>query len=134
MANTITTQVLNDGSITTAVKVTILGDGSGDETNTVIFDASAYDPAVTSNKLRKIDYTTVGASAVLLWDATANVPLMGLPADYSDSKSFISEGGLINQGGAGVTGDILISTTGLGSGDLITLVLVVDKRDITIYS
>ena len=127
MANTIATQVLVDGPTTTIVKVTILGDSSGEETNTVIFDASAYTPAATLTRLKKIIYTTVGAAAVLSWDATANVTLMGLPADVSDTLCFYDDSGLPNNGGAGRTGDILITTSGLGSGDLITMVLYVEK-------
>jgi len=72
MANTIVTQTLKDASKEAIIKVTILGDGSGEETDTILFDASAYavGGAVTDTNLREIEYALDGFSMNLSWDAS----------------------------------------------------------------
>lgn len=134
MANAITTQVINDGQRNVVIKVTIVGDGSGEETKTVLFDASAYTPATTNNNLRRITYLLNGFDAVLYWDATTDVVLMPLDQDLQEDVDFTGEntryGGIPNNGGAGRTGDILITTTGLGSGDVGYIVLHLNKKDV----
>lgn len=134
MANKISTQVILDGQSQTIIKVTIEGDGSGEETNAVIFDASAYTPAVTNNLLREIKYLLNGFSATLYWDATANVMLIELDEGLQEEIDFTNGNtryaGIPNNGGAGRTGDILISTTGLGAGDKGYLMLYVKKKDV----
>jgi hypothetical protein len=131
MANTITTQVIVDGSRNTIIKVFIIGDGSGEETNTVVFDASAYKTASTSNKLRKTCYNLNGFEAVLNWDATANVPLITLGQGHQEQIDFFRYGGgLPNNGGAGRTGDILMTTTGLGAGDEGYIIFYINQREV----
>jgi hypothetical protein len=76
MANTIVTQLLKDDSKETVTKVTILGDGSGEETDTILFDASLYAAgggAVTDTTLREIEYALDGFSMNLSWAATTVV-------------------------------------------------------------
>jgi len=121
MAHAITTQVIIDGSKNTIIKVNIKGD-TGDATeltNYVIFDASAYLTASTSNKLCRIQYCLNGFTAELFWDATTDIPLISLAKDHPQDHDFINDcmgfGGLVNNAGTGITGDILITTTGLAS-------------------
>uniref|UniRef100_A0A6M3KNC0 Putative structural protein n=1 Tax=viral metagenome TaxID=1070528 RepID=A0A6M3KNC0_9ZZZZ len=132
MANAIATQVIEDGNRDTIIKWTIVGDGSGDETKTIIFDASAYKIASIDNKLWKIQISTVGASAILYWDATTDIPLISLPADHPQEFDFSEYGGIPNNGGAGRTGDILITTSGLGAGEHMTIILYVKERSVPI--
>jgi hypothetical protein len=134
MANTISTQIILDGRYQTVTKVTIEGDGSGEETNTVIWDASGYTPVPVNNKLRKIIYLLNGFSGTLYWDATANVMLTELDdslqeeVDYTWGDARYS--GIPNNAGTGKTNDILITTVGLGAGDKGYIILYVDKSDI----
>lgn len=117
MAHTITPQVLEAGNKFTVVKYTIQGDSktATELTNTVLFDASSFGTK-TNNKLYDISYDLNGFSAELLWDATAPVQMISLAKDRPTRDEYIRvEGGLINNGGAGRTGDILITTTGLAS-------------------
>jgi hypothetical protein len=130
MANAISTQVLVDGSRNTVIKVVIVGDGSGEEVDTVIFDASSYETASDDNKLWKIQYSTSGCGAFLEWDATTNIPLFALPNDYADKACFEEAGGIINNGAAGRTGDILITTNGLGANDSIFILFYIKQRDV----
>lgn len=116
MAHTITTQVLEDGNRNTCIKVNIKGDGaSGELAKAIIFDASAYKTGSTDNKLMSIDFCLNGFSVELFWDATVDVPLISMDKDISESMAYSHCGGLINNGVAGRTGDILITTTGLAA-------------------
>lgn len=125
MANTITSQTLVDGSVLCTLNRHILGDGSGEETNTILVDASAFN---TSNlKVMKVQSSLTGFSVKLDFDATANVPFLELPAGDSEFD-FTSFGGISNSAGTGKTGDILFSTVGLGSGDSGSIILHLKKK------
>lgn len=117
--------------------VTILSDGT-EETGTVIYDSSAVATALgvadpLKSTIRDIKYIASGNSTIahLLWDATTDVVALSLP--YSGGAaalkmSFKEIGGLHNTAGSGITGDILLTTTGLNSGDTLTLILTVDPE------
>jgi hypothetical protein len=130
MANTITSQTLVDGSRNTVVKVTILADGSGEITNGIIFDASTFVGANTSNKLMRIQYNLNGFDATLYWDASSPVQMMSLNGGFPADQCFDEYGGLINNAGAGKTGDILLTTDGLASLSSATgeIILYVKKK------
>jgi len=130
MANAINTQVIIDGKRSTVIKVTIEGDGTGEETDTVIFDASAYTPATDNNSLREIKYLLNGFSATLSWDATANVMLLELDDSLQEEINFSTYGGIPNNGGTGRTGDIVMTTVGLGAGDKGYIILYINKKDV----
>ena len=132
MPNTIATQVLFDDAVSSLIKYTIVGDGSGEVTGGVLYDASSYIGAPAKPKIRTIDYSMVGCSAKLNWDATTDVFIMGLPADYAYKFNFEQFGqerfkALPNNSGAGVTGDILITTSGLGLTDTVTIIMEIVK-------
>jgi len=113
MANTIASQTLVDGSRNTIVKYTITSDGSGETTLGTLFNASSFVNPTTLNKLMRISYHLNGFSATLFWDATTKVQLMNLSQNHPDDVKYYWNGGLINNGGAGQTGNILITTQGL---------------------
>lgn len=116
MAHSVVGQTIIDGTKTTVVKYTIKGDGSsGELTNFVLFDASAFKTASTSNKIMEIEYALNGFSAELLWDATTDIRALSLVKDYPYKADFWKIGGLVNNAGTGKTGDILITTTGLSA-------------------
>lgn len=117
MAHVITTQVFADGPKNKVIKVNIKGASATatELVDAVIYDSSAYVGDTQSNKLMRVEFCLNGFSAELDWDATANVPLVSLDQDVSEDKSYESFGGIINNGAAGRTGDILITTTGLAS-------------------
>lgn len=127
MANTINKQTLVSGDRNLVVKVDITGDGVADETNTLLIDASAYN--ATEVKIVGIRSTLSGFKADLIWDATANVTCINLPDYFFEAdKDDMGFGGLVNNSGAGKTGDILISTIGLGAAESGTIVLEMQKR------
>lgn len=132
MANSITKQTIIDGSRILIVKIHIHGDGTGEETGTILIDASSYSPAFTSGRMRLIHTALVGFTAELLFDATADVHAMSL-VDYEGHYAhdeMDTFGGIPNNAGAGRTGDILINTTGLGAGDHGTIILEIIKTEV----
>ncbi len=126
MANTITSQTILNGSRNLIVKTTITGDGSGEESNTVLIDASAFD--TSDIKIMSVTSSLTGFSFKLSWDATANVDAL-VVSERDTEQCFRKIGGLVNNSGAGKTGDILISSTGLGSGDEGYVILNMKKKN-----
>lgn len=142
MANTITNAAISRGR--TIVKyVTLVSDGS-EETDYVVYDSSA-EAAVSTNDgvrvdplncrimkvegcLTVLDETAVDISCYLEWDASTDVTAFTIPKNRPFKFCFEEEGGLVNQGGSGKTGDITMTTTGLESGDRLFLVIHVQPN------
>ena len=122
MANLIEKQTVMDGERNLVVKAHIEGDGSGEETATFLIDMSAYSNSPTSLKLLHLKAALTGFSAELYWDATSDIHLFNVP-DFDVDQDFGDFGGIPNNAGTGVTGDVNITTTGLGAGDTGHIVL-----------
>ena len=127
MADAVTTQTILDGSFKVVVKFTNISDGTGEAAVNKV-DVSALTPAATKVKITRITFTTGGMDVQILWDATANVLAYTLAKDQSGVLDFRSVGGLINNAGTGVTGDILFTTAGHTAGDSYSIILEIDKR------
>lgn len=126
MANTVTTQTLHDGPRNLVVLLTGVLDTS-DEARTIKVDVSALDPACLLVRLDKIQFSiTEGLSVILDWDATTDVRFAALTGTGElDACRF---GGFSNNAGAGVTGDIYLTTVGWSAGTRVyTLVLELSK-------
>lgn len=131
MAATVTSQTILDGTKTLIVKIHIDGDAAGDLTDYVLVDASTFTPAYTNCSLRLLHALLSGFTAHLLWDATTNVEIINVPdyeVHYSQDEIMGRIGSLPNNAGAGKTGDILITTSGLAAGDHGTMVLEITKK------
>lgn len=128
MANTIALQTLEDGHRNLVVKINITGDGSGDETAALVVDVSSYTPPATSVSIQSVTYALEGFSAALNWDATTDKLALVMNSTAPMTDDFTKHGGLINDAGAGKTGDIMLATTGLGSGEKGTIVLTMRKK------
>lgn len=137
MSNTITSAILQADPRKVVVYYTLVSDGSN-QSATNLYSASTALTAIQTNfpnfsntaktAIKDIcAYAAVGSTArvELLWKATTNVMAFTIPPMTRVENCFESIGGLQNQGGSGVTGDILITTTGLASGDQIVIVLTV---------
>lgn len=125
MANTVEIQTLVNGQRNLVLKIHIDGDGSGEETATTIVDVSAY--SATEVSIQSLQSTLSGFTAEILWDADTDKHAFNI-ADFDVNQDFRRYGGLINNAGAGKTGDIKITTVGLGSGDTGHIVLAMKKR------
>ena len=117
MANAITTTYQVNGSCLFTAKVDIIGDGSGEAAAVKIIDHTALTGSPSTFKIRAIQWATDGTfTSQLLWDATTDVHAfeIGFPNGgirFSDTGAH-----LVNNAGTGVTGDLLLTTTGLANG------------------
>ena len=120
MANAVTVQTLVDGPRNVILKVEGVLDTSNASAVELIDPAtlSAIDlhgQLPTKLRIDKIVYDVSSPlNAVLLWDATTDVEIIKL-SGYGefDASKF---GGLVNNAGSGITGKILLTTTGYASG------------------
>jgi hypothetical protein len=113
MAFTITKQELTRSTGRVVLKVYI--DGAADGTAQLLNVATG--DFGTKPSLMAVKGSLNGFNAVLLWDATTDVPIISLEGDKSFHHDFSQYGGIVNNGGAGRTGDILITTTGIATTD-----------------
>lgn len=126
MADAITSQIIMDGSKTVIMKFTNISDGTG-ESAAVKADASALLGAPTKLKIMRVWAMTSGVAVSVLFDATADVLALVAPADAATHLDFRSFGGINNNAGTGVTGDISFTTVGASSGDAYSIVLELSK-------
>ena len=130
MADAVGTQILVDDTRRAVFKFTNISDGTG-ETGAVKIDVSTLSSylgeACTGVSIQRIDAITVGMGLNILWDATADVLVMSFGDAEFVSFDFSRFGGLINNAGAGKTGDVSFTTVGATAGDRYTVVLEVLK-------
>ena len=137
MADAVTSQTLSDGDKTAVMKFTNISDGSG-ESSVKKVDVSALTTstrngsACTRVHITQIWYMISGMRIDLEWDASSNVkalilgggvtlePTMG----HLDFRSF---GGIKNNAGGGITGDIDLTTLQHTSNDAYTIILELSK-------
>ena len=127
MADAVASQTLLDGERLFIAKFTNISDGTG-ESAVVKIDVSTLNPnafnlACNGVKINKIWSTTHGMEVRILWDATTDVFDWQIPQNSNYLMDFSSFGGLQNNGGAGVTGDVLFTTSDASSGDMYTIVI-----------
>lgn len=92
---------------------------------TTIVDVSALVPACTQVTIDKVWYSKADTATLqVLWDATADVVALDL-AGRDGFMDFTCFGGLVNNAGAGITGDIQV--TGPAA---YTLILYMSKRGV----
>jgi hypothetical protein len=126
MANAIAKQLVLNGTRNYIVRVTITGDGSGEETATRLNVTSG--DLGTACKLMAVQASFTGFSGTLLWDASTDVKATQIVAEKDVHLKWWKSGGLVNNAGTGVTGDILITTVGLGTGDIGEITLFLKKK------
>lgn len=124
MADAVSSQTLVDGARNVVMKFTNTSDGTG-EAAVLKVDVSALNGAPSTVRINKIHYSVAGMVVRLLWDADTDVTIVDLQGDGClDASCF---GGLYNNAGAGVTGDIRLTTIGHTSGDSYSLILEMSK-------
>lgn len=134
MANTITNTRLLDGGRRVVQYITLASDGT-QETDTVIYDSSVVATSLgktdpLNSRIKSIKYSTSSALGVvkLNWDATTKVLAYSMPRSAELHHCFDDIGGLKNTGGAGITGDVTLTTTGLVTGDSLVIILEIDPE------
>jgi len=130
MANTVTVTKIINGTKRDVIHVYIAGDGSGEVTKSVIYDYSAdtYAPnAVTKLFIDKIWMTSDAVSPSIAFDGATDFQAWGQGNNiFSIAQDFTHFGGIPNRATT-PTGDVTITTVGLGSGEHIYLVLDLRK-------
>lgn len=126
MAITVTKQDINDGSRNATVKLHLVSGAASDVTNQSLLDISSLDGAPTLVKIVSLVASGSDMDIDLHWDATANVDIITIPPGET-VYDFRFTGGLPNNAGAGVTGDILFSTRGAAADTEFTIIMELKK-------
>jgi hypothetical protein len=127
MSNTVTQRtVYGDASTKEVVRlITIISDGS-EETDLVIYDNSTLFNKPTQGSVLEIECTGSSACQMLFeWDQNTDSPIAALDPGASPHMCYRRFGGVTNPNGTGATGDVLLTTTNLDSGDVVTILLTV---------
>ena len=131
MADAVATQTLLDGERMAIMKFTNLSDGTGEskvlKVDVSTLTASASGKACDGVTITKIHASTHGLEVQIYWDATTDVFCWCVPQNSTYTMDFEKFGGLTNNAGAGVTGDVLFSTADATAGDFYTIVLEMVK-------
>ena len=98
--------ILSDKDFETVVKVTT----TSTNTNASIIDASALEGAASNPRLAIVACQwTTGSQTDILFDATSNVVALSLNGNGAYNTGAQSMPSIANNGGSGVTGDILLT-------------------------
>ena len=131
MADAVASHTLVDGKHIAVFKFTNISDGSGESAVKKI-DVSALatnqrGASCTRVTIEKIWWQCNGMKVQVLFDASTNVLCIELGENQSGHHDYTSFGGLTNNAGSGVTGDILFTTVGHSSADTYTITMQVRK-------
>jgi hypothetical protein len=126
MADAVTSQTIMDGIKTVVMKFTNVSDGTG-ESAVVKVDASTLQGNPSKLKIMRIWAMCDGLSVRILFDATADVLAVTAVTGFMEHLDFRSFGGINNNAGSGVTGDISFTTEGASSGDSYSIILELSK-------
>lgn len=132
MADTVTSQTIQDSERKAVLKFTNVSDGTG-ESAVVKVDVSTLatnsaGQACTSVTVAKIWWQCVGMGVELLFDATTDMLIIGLSPDSNGFHDYSPFTGIPNNAGAGKTGDIAFTTIGASANDTYTVILELIKE------
>ena len=132
MADAVATQTIIDGDRNVVQKFTNVSDGSG-EAAVVKVDVSALaansrGSACTGVVIEEIWWQCIGMKVQILWNASTNVFCIELGENQSGNHDYSTFGGLTNNAGSGVNGDVLFTTVGHTSADTYTIILKMKKE------
>ena len=129
MANTITQRtLLGGGSERSIIRlIHIVSDGS-EETDLVVYDNSTLVADVLKGNLMKVWLSGSDSVMRLEWDQTTDSPAFAGNPSNGSFWDFTSFGGIGNPGDTGATGDLLLTTTGLDSGDEVFIIIHITQN------
>ena len=131
MADSVTSQTLIDGERMVVMKFTNISDGTG-ESQVVKVDVSALTPSASGQTCTRVTVNKIyianhGMEVRMFFDATTDVPFFLSSPGATQTLDMSGFGGITNNGGAGVTGDIVFSTSDASSGDTYWCILEMVK-------
>ena len=131
MADAVTSQTLVDGKHIAVLKFTNVSDGSGESAvkKVDVSDLSKNQRGASCTRatIEKIWWQCNGMKVQVLFDASTDVLCIELGENQSGHHDYTSFGGLTNNAGSGVTGDIMFTTVGHSSADTYTITMQVRK-------
>ena len=116
------------GEKATQVVLTSVSDGSNED-NVVKVDVSTLANSPSRVRIACIKYDVSGMGVRLQWEATSNVDALILGSGNSQHFDYRNFGGIRNNGGEGVTGNILLSTIDAVAGATYSIVLELENDD-----
>lgn len=124
MTNTVTQRTLVGGGTDKNIyrSIHIVSDGS-EETDLIIFDNSTFCNDVTKGSLRQVWLSGNDAVMRFEWDQSSDSPAFAGNPLNSNHWDFRGFGGVCNPNGSGATGDLLLTTNSLDSGDEIFIII-----------
>lgn len=123
MVNTVTQRTISGaGSDKNIIRsVHILSDGS-EETDLVVYDNSTLVNDTSKGRLCQVWLSGNAATLRLEWDQNTDSPAFAGGPENGNYWDFRGFGGIPNPNGTGATGDLLLTTSSLDSGDEVFLV------------
>lgn len=113
-----------DGARNAVFNVTDFSDGTGLTNYNVTNVANLSPNPGVHMKLKRVQYAIEGMSVRLQWAASTNIDIVILsPGENEIDYSRLFSGGISNDAGAGVTGDIILTTIGASANSNFTLLL-----------
>ena len=107
--------------------INIVSDGS-EETDLVIYDNSALIANVNAGVVEKIEVFGSAGLLTFEWDQTTDFAICSMDSATNACADFSAFGGIKNPGGAGATGDVVLTTANLDAGDVVTIILTVIQK------
>ena len=131
MADSVTSQIIFEGERSLVMKFTNISDGTG-ETAALKVDVSTLTPSNSGFACDRVTVTKIyianhGMEVRMLWDATTDVPFFLSSPGATQTLDFTLFGGIPNNAGAGVTGDIVFTTSDASAGDTYWCILEMVK-------
>ena len=132
MADTVGSQIIDDGPKYSVMKFTNVSDGTGESAVAKIdvsaLENSADGDACTGVVIERIWWQCIGMKVQILWNATTNLFCIELGENQSGSHDYTVFGGLTNNAGDGKNGDVLFTTVGATSADTYTVIMCLRKK------
>ena len=131
MADSVTSQTLFDNERTAIMKFTNISDGTG-ETAVLKVDVSALTPSASGAACDRVTVTKIyisnhGMEVRMFFDASTDVPFFLSSASATQTLDMSAFGGITNNGGTGVNGNIVFSTADASAGDTYWCILEMTK-------
>lgn len=129
MSNTVTQRTLvGSGKDKTIVRlINIVSDGS-EESDLVIYDNSAFIADTSKGRLVELMVSGSTCQGQLEWDQSTDSPVFTFDPANGNHWCFESFGGISNPNGTGATGDLLLTTTNLDSGDVLSIIIKIAQN------
>ena len=132
MADAVTSQTLVDNDKTLVMKFTNISDGTGEsavkKVDVSALNTNGHGQNCTNVTIDKIWWQCIGMKVRMFFDATSDAFIIELGENQSGHHDYSEFGGLKNNAGAGVTGDIDFTTVGHSSADTYTVILMMRKN------